>query len=617
MCSVVGYVGDKSSRAYVVEGLERLEYRGYDSAGFVCFDKKNGQLQFLKTTGGVDNLVAKMDKMSIDGTIGLGHTRWATHGTSTELNAHPHFNADRTISVVHNGIIENYVDLKEHLQNAGHLFYSDTDTEVIAHVIEDAYGSTQAPHTQLVPMMVATVLQLKGAYAFVALLQKSPDTLIAVRKSSPLCIGLGNGEMFVASDALAFADHTQQVLFLPDESFALVRKEGIELYDFSGNKLHQTIQTVDLCVDRCSKDDFEHYMLKEIYEQKRVIHDTVAYCRTMSRDTWARCGLDVAAISHLKQCTFLACGTSAHAAEIATSFFEQVALVRTDVALSSEFRHRHFFVQEHSLFCGVSQSGETADTLEALRMIHATTPTLAITNVSSSTMVRESHGFLLTQAKKEVAVASTKSFTAQVALLFWLAHRIAVQKNSSSEKVLRSAEHDLLVAAEVLENCMERYKLEIIQKHAPYYAQFKNFVFLGRSISYPFAKEAALKLKEIAYCFVDCYPAGELKHGPIALIDESVPVFIFSVLDEQVYRKITAAAQEVKARRGHLVIFAFEGQKELIDLADTVFIIPKVNALLAPLAMTGLMQLFCYHIAHVLGRPIDKPRNLAKSVTVE
>lgn len=614
MCSVVGYVGDKSSRAYVVEGLERLEYRGYDSAGFVCFDKKNGQLQYLKTTGGVENLVAKMDKMAIDGTIGLGHTRWATHGTSTELNAHPHFNADTTISVVHNGIIENYADLKEHFQGAGHLFYSDTDTEVIAHVLEDTYGITQA----LCPMVVATVHQLKGAYAFVALLQQYPDTLIAVRKSSPLCIGIGNGEMFVASDALAFADHTQQVLFLPDESFALVRKEGIELYDFSGKKLHQTIQTIDFCVDRCSKDDFEHYMLKEMYEQKRVIHDTVTYCRTMSQDTWSRCGLDGNVISDLKQCTFLACGTSAHAAEIATFFFEQIALVRADVALSSEFRHRHFFVDEHALYCGVSQSGETADTLEALRMIHTTVlPTLAITNVPSSTMVRESQGFLLTQAKKEVAVASTKSFTAQVALLFWLAHRVALQKNIISEKALRSAEQDMLVAAEILENCMERYKFEIMHQHAPYYAQFKNFVFLGRSISYPFAKEAALKLKEIAYCFVDCYPAGELKHGPIALIDESVPVFIFSVLDEQVYKKLTAAAQEVKARRGHLVVFAFEGQKELIDLADTVFIIPKVNPLLAPLAMTGLMQLFCYHIAHVLGRPIDKPRNLAKSVTVE
>jgi glucosamine--fructose-6-phosphate aminotransferase (isomerizing) len=614
MCSVVGYVGDKSSRFYVVEGLTRLEYRGYDSAGFVCFDKKNGQLQYLKATGGVENLVAKMDKMSIDGTIGLGHTRWATHGASTELNAHPHFNADKTISLVHNGIIENYADLKEQLQAAGHLFYSDTDTEVVAHVLEKEYGITQA----LCPMVVTTVHQLKGAYAFAALLQQHPETLIAVRKSSPLCIGIGEHEMFVASDAVAFADHVKKVLFLPDESFALIKKDSLELYDFSGKKIHQHIQALDACWDNCVKDGFEHFMLKEMYEQKRVLHDTVTYCRAMSQDTWSRCGLEKNIIVDLKHLTFLACGTSAHAAEIATFFFEQVALVQTSVALASEFRHKMLFVNPQTLFCGVSQSGETADTLEALRMMNGTNiPTLAVTNIASSTMVRESHGFLLTQAKKEVAVASTKSFTAQVGLLFWLAHRIALQKNLITEKELYAAEQDLLVVGEVLENCMERYKMEIAHQHAPYYAQFKNFVFLGRSVSFPFALEAALKLKEIAYCFVDCYPAGELKHGPIALIDDSVPVFIFSVLDEQVYKKITSAAQEVKARRGHLVVFAFEGQKELISLADTVFIIPKVNPLLAPLAMTGLMQLFMYHIAHVLGRPIDKPRNLAKSVTVE
>lgn len=614
MCSVVGYVGDKSSRLYVIEGLTRLEYRGYDSVGFVCFDKKNGQLQYLKTTGGVENLVAKMDKMSIDGTIGLGHTRWATHGASTELNAHPHFNADKTISLVHNGIIENYADLKEQLRLKGHLFYSDTDTEVIAHVLEEEYSITQA----LCKVVLATVHQLKGAYAFAALFQQYPDTLIAVRKSSPLCIGIGDGEMFVASDAVAFAGNAKQVLFLPDESIALIKKDSIELFDFSGQKLLQKITSLDVSWGNCTKEGFEHYMLKEMYEQKRVIHDTVAYCRTIGQQTWSLCGLDESVISELKSLTFLACGTSAHAAQIASFFFEQTALVSSTVELASEFRHRHFFVEENSLYCGVSQSGETADTLEALRMVHGSSiSTLAITNVSSSTMVREAHGFLLTQAKKEVAVASTKSFTAQVALLFWLAHRVALQKNLISEKALRAAEQDLLVVAEVLENSMERYKLEIVQRHAPYYAQFKNFIFLGRSISYPFACEAALKLKEIAYCFVDCYPAGELKHGPIALIDATVPVFIFSVLDEPVYKKLLSAAQEVKARRGHLVVFAFEGQKELIDLADTVFIISKVNPLLAPLAMTGLMQLFFYHIAHVLGRPIDKPRNLAKSVTVE
>ena len=615
MCSVVGYIGDKSSRSYVFEGLERLEYRGYDSAGFVCFDQKSHQFHYAKVIGGVENLIAKVNATPIDGTIGLGHTRWATHGVSTELNAHPHFNTDNTISVVHNGIIENYAELKEQLQRAGHLFYSDTDTEVIAHVLEEEYRTANS----LVGALVNSVAKLRGAYAFAALFQQQSDTMVVVRKSSPLCIGIGSREMFVASDVVAFLEHTNRVLFLPDESFALITKESVELFDFSGRKLPQDIQTVDVCMDRCGKDGFEHYMLKEIYEQKRVIHDTVTYCKTMDQQTWVRCGLDAAVIAQLKHIFFFACGTSAYAAEIATFFFEQVAMMQVSVAISSECRYRSFFVDTNTLYCALSQSGETADTLEMLRMVSGKldVPTLAITNIASSTIVREAQGFLLTQAKKEVAVASTKSFTAQMALLFWLAHRIALEKKVIDERALRTAEQDLLVAAEVLEDCMERYKIDIMHHHAPFYAQFKNFIFLGRHISYPFARECALKLKEVAYCFVDCYPAGELKHGPIALVDEQTPIFLFSVLDEQVYKKLIAAAQEVKARRGHLVVFAFEGQKELINLADRVFIIPKVHPLLAPLAMTGLVQLFVYHIAHVLGRPIDKPRNLAKSVTVE
>lgn len=615
MCSVVGYVGSKPSRSYVMQGLTRLEYRGYDSAGFACLDERDGHVRYVKTEGGIDNLVKKMGQNPIDGFIGIGHTRWATHGVSTEINAHPHFNTDKTISLVHNGIIENYAELKEQLKESGHVFYSDTDTEVIAHLLEEA----STVFKTLRPAASRLVKRLKGAFAFAALSQKYPDTLLAVRKSSPLCVGVGDDEMFIASDTAAFSDHTRRVIFLPNESFALIKKDSVELYDFAGKPLSIDVQEIDCGWANCGdKKGFEHFMLKEMYEQKRVVKETVEFCKSLSSNIWSHCGLENETILNLQRLIFFACGTSAHAAQIGSFFFEKLCLVRSTVALASEFRYQPLFVEQNSLYCALSQSGETADTLEAMRMVNELHfPTFAITNVPSSSMVREAQGFLLTQAKQEVAVASTKSFTAQVATLFWLAHRIALEKNLISEKNMKAAERDLLVAAEVFEDVMERYKFEIVQRHAPYYAQFDRFIFIGRHMSYPFAREAALKLKEIAYCFVDCYPAGELKHGPIALIDEKTPVVLFSVRDERVYAKLTAAAQEVKARSGHLIVFAFEGQKELIDLADTVFIIPKVHSLLGPLAMTGLMQLLVYHIAKVLNRPIDKPRNLAKSVTVE
>lgn len=614
MCSVVGYIGEKPSRSFVVSGLTRLEYRGYDSAGFACLDELTGQMRYVKTEGGIDKLLSRIDQQPIDGPIGIGHTRWATHGVATEVNAHPHFNTEKTVSLVHNGIIENFSELKAQLLSAGHSFYSETDTEIIAHVLGQACSSYSLLHESV----LATVQQLRGAYSFTALVQGHSDTLVVARKSSPLCIGIGDNEMFIASDIAAFSSYTKRVVFLPDESFALVKKDGFKLYDFSGKEISYQAQEVDAAWSSGGKDGFQHYMLKEIYEQKRVIRDTVEFCRTMHSSIWDHCGLDSSTVADLKRFVFFGCGTSAHAAQVGSYFFRKLCLTQATTELASEFRYAPLFVEEQTLYSVLSQSGETADTLEAMRLVNTlNVPTLAITNVPSSSMVREARGFLLTQAKQEVAVASTKSFTAQVATLFWLAHRVALEKNLISESELQAAERDLLVAGEVLEESIERYKFDIINKLAPFYATFKHFIFLGRDSSYPFAREAALKLKEISYCFVDCYPAGELKHGAIALIDETTPVVLFSVLDNLIYSKLLASAQEVKARSGHLVVFAFEGQDELIALADTAFIISRVNPLLASVAMTGLMQIFVYHIARVLERPIDKPRNLAKSVTVE
>ena len=378
------------------------------------------------------------------------------------------------------------------------------------------------------------------------------------------------------------------------------------------------IQEIDTSWIDNEKEGFEHFMLKEIYEQKCVIQKTVSSLQTKSNRIWHDLKLSSEHIKNLSSMTLIGCGTSWHAARISQFFFEEIAKIPTRVALASEFRYMSFFPDKKSIYVAITQSGETADTLEALRLVNShDLTTIGLTNVISSTVVREAGGIIVTQAGQEVAVASTKAFSTQIAALFWLAHRLAVEKGILQPDDMDKVCKDILVAAHVLENSIESYKTEIVNKLAPYYAQFKRFIFLGRHISYPFAMESALKLKEISYVFAQCYPAGELKHGPIALIDAETPIFLFSNLDPLVYQKLVSNAQEIKARKGHLVVFAFEGQHELEQLADQLFIINRVHPLLAPLAMTGLMQFFVYQVAKELGCPIDKPRNLAKSVTVE
>lgn len=614
MCSVVGYIGKNLSKSFILEGLSRLEYRGYDSAGFACLSPEDCHLVYLKSQGLLKNLIDQSNKSAFDGYSGIGHTRWATHGPATMHNAHPQFDCDKTISVVHNGIIENHLELKEELTRAGHIFSSDTDTEVIAHGLEELLATTNT----VKDAALALVKKLEGAYAFAAIMQEFPDHIIAVRKRSPLCIGIGDGEMFVASDQLAFAGKTKKVVFLPDQTIALVQKTGFELYSFDGKALVPEVQELTVDWTDTEKQGHEHFMLKEIYEQRTAIYGTIKYYKTLSASLYKQMGVTSEQLKSLKSLCLIGCGTSWHAARIAQFFFEQVCRIPTRAVLASEFRYMPFFHETDSLYIAISQSGETADTLEALRLVgQSTEATVALTNVPSSTLVREAGGFVLTQAGPEIAVASTKAFSTQVALLYYLAHRIAHEKGLISARKVSGAENDVLVAAEILESCVEQYKKEIIQHLAPRYAQYKKSIFLGRHISYPFAMEAALKLKEISYMFAQCYPAGELKHGPIALIDEETPIFMFSVLDPLIYQKLVTNAQEVKARNGHLVVFAFEGQHELIALANYAFVLPRVAPLLAPLAMTGLMQFFVYAIAKHLGRPIDKPRNLAKSVTVE
>ena len=614
MCSVVGYIGKNYSRSFIMQGLARLEYRGYDSAGFACLHPGDSRVMYTKAEGGVSNLLKNFDSSPIDGHVGLGHTRWSTHGGISTDNAHPHFDCERKISIVHNGIIENHRELRAQLEREGHTFYSETDTEIIAHLLESLFKRHDNPNNAVIEL----VNTLEGAYAFAIIMSDYPDKMIVARKRSPLCIGSGEDEMFVASDLLAFADKTSKVLFLPDECFAFVQKNGVEVFDFAGKKLSLNFQIVEVPQAGDLKNGYEHYMLKEIYDQKKVIKDTVHKYRAQSASIWQQMGLSVPQIKCLKSISLVGCGTSWHAGLVAQYFFEAIADIKVEVELASEMRYQTFFPDPYSIAIAISQSGETADTLEALRFVKKhDMHTVSLVNVPSSTMVRETDGYIPLYAGPEVAVASTKAFTAQVAALYWLANAMAYERGKIDNRALKAAEDELLVVAEILENSIEQYKREITETLAPQYAQYTNALFIGRHITYPFAKEASLKLKEISYMFTDSYPAGELKHGPLALVDENMPVFVFSVLDKELYPKLLTNAQEVKARKGHLVAFAFEGQTELIELADTVFIIPEVNPLLGPLAMTGLMQFFVYSIAKELGRPIDKPRNLAKSVTVE
>jgi glutamine---fructose-6-phosphate transaminase (isomerizing) len=626
MCGIAAYVGKKQCREFVMEGLSRLEYRGYDSAGLVCIDSKHGHFAFHKAKGRLSELEKKLNNCSNDGFIGMGHTRWATHGVANEDNAHPHFDCGKKIALVHNGIIENFENIRKKLIESGHDFCSDTDTETVVHYFE----SILPLHKNLKQAVVALVKHLKGAYTFVFLMEEHPEQLLVVRRRSPVAIGLGEDEMFVASDPLVFSDKTQKAVFLPDESFAIVKRDQMELYDFSGKSLPINVKDVDVRFMHVGKQGFDHYMLKEIYEQKQSIDRTIRFYKSLggrehletanvSEDMiWEQLGLDSSKIKSLRSINLVAAGTSWHSARIAQFFFESVCHIPTKVYLASEFRYMPLFAEEDSFFIGVSQSGETADTLEALRYVNdAKIHTVALTNVAASTMVRECDGFLLMQAGPEISVCSTKAFSAQLASLYWLAHRIALEKKLIDAKKMNECESDLLVAAEILESTIETYKQEIIEKLAKKYSKFDRFIFLGRHISYPFALEAALKLKEISYIFAQCYPSGELKHGPIALIDQNTPIVMFSSLDELIYQKTVSNAQEVKARMGHLLSFVFEGQHELISISDYSFVIPRVKPLLGPLAMTGLMQFLVYEITRTLGLPIDKPRNLAKSVTVE
>ncbi len=436
MCSVFGYIGKQYSRRLVMEGLSKLEYRGYDSAGFACLDTENHRLAYVKATGDLNQLKNKIEQQPIDGFISIGHTRWATHGGSAVENAHPHFDCEKNIALIHNGIIENHHELRQALLQQGHVFHSQTDTEVAAHVLERAI----AAHGLSAQVLASVFTQLEGAYAFVAILQNYADTMIVARKRSPLCLGVGHDEFFVSSDPLAFIDKTKEVLFMPDESFALISPRGIELYTFAGVPVPPVVTSLSISTQEYDKQQHQHFMLKEIYEQKRAIQDTLAHLKSLEGDLlWQQLGISAEYAAQLQKISLIGCGTSWYAGRIAQFFFEQVSKVPTQVSVASEFRHMPFFAHERGLCIAITQSGETADTLEAIRLVRSCgMKTVGLTNAPSSSIIRETDGQIITKAGPEVAVASTKAFVTQLTVLYWLSHRVALSKGLiSAESISR------------------------------------------------------------------------------------------------------------------------------------------------------------------------------------
>lgn len=612
MCSVVGAIDSQSSKQAVLAGLSRLEYRGYDSAGYATVHPSSDKATVAKVVGSVAQLTDVLQAYQQEEFIGIGHTRWSTHGASTITNAHPHTDCSGKLALVHNGIIENSDQLRTGLIERGHGIKSETDSELIVHLLEDAL--IQYPENPL-KALSAVASCLEGAFACLILSAAYPDTLFWMRSKSPLCVALAQGNAYIASDPVAFENFCDSICYLPEKTVGQLTSKELTIVTLSGEPV------IALWEERiCSTispevpHGYVHEMLKEIFEQKIVITETI---KTLFADK--NTGNLLSFLKSMKRLGIIGCGTSYHAGLMGKFFFESIAKIPVTVQIASEFLYSPFLVNQSDMYLGISQSGETADTLESIRRIRQENIfTLALTNTYNSSLARETSAALYTQAGVERAVASTKAFSTQIAALYWLAHEAAYVQGSISSMQHGTVFADLCNSAVLLEDAITYNKESIDLILAPLYAQYTRAIFLGRQNGYALALEAALKLKEISYIFAQAYPAGELKHGPLALIDASVPVFIFSSQDPILYRKLLSNAHEIKARGGHICAILFDGQDELAALADTHIYIPKFSAvLLESLAMTGVMQYLCYAIARELKRPIDKPRNLAKSVTVE
>jgi glutamine---fructose-6-phosphate transaminase (isomerizing) len=624
MCGIVGYVGKKSVVPIIIEGLRRLEYRGYDSAGIAVAGNGNG-LQLRRAEGKLRNLEEAIRLNPLDGTYGIGHTRWATHGRPTEENAHPHRDCTGKIVVVHNGIVENYLSLKKRLIEEGHKFATETDTEIIAHLIEKYSGnSARGDHRSLEDAVRQTVKQLTGVFALAVISTDEPNKIVAARNGPPAVIGLGNDEYFVASDVTAILYHTRDIFFLADGDMAIVTADGVQLTDFDGKPVVRQVQHVLWDPILAEKGGFKHFMLKEIYEQPRAVRDTTL--GRVSQET-GHIFLDQMEISEAEfraagKINIIACGTSWHAGQAGKFMIETLARVPVEVDYASEWRYRNPIVDPQTITLVISQSGETADTIAAQREAKARgSKTLAICNVVGSMITREAQGTIYTHAGPEIGVASTKAFTGQLTALYIFAMYLGQVRGVMSAEQAQAAMLELTRIPAKLETILTHD--EACDELAKRYQKVRDFLFLGRGIHYPIALEGALKLKEISYIHAEGYPAGEMKHGPNALIDENLPVVMIATRDVNNpgsalrYEKTISNLKEVKARSGVVIALATEGDEEIKESADHILYVPAAPEELSPILEIVPLQLLAYHIAVRRGCDVDQPRNLAKSVTVE
>ncbi|MFO8087921.1 MAG: glutamine--fructose-6-phosphate transaminase (isomerizing) [Bacteroidales bacterium] len=612
MCGIVGYIGEKQAYPILINGLYRLEYRGYDSAGLSVV---NDSLKLYKTKGKVADLEKFVKGKDVTGHIGIAHTRWATHGEPNDVNAHPHYSPSGKMAIIHNGIIENYASLKKELVNRGYQFISDTDTEVLIHLIEDIKINEKV---DLVKALQIALSQVIGAYAIAVISEEEPNRLIAARKGSPLVVGIGDQDFYLASDATPIIEHTKDVVYIDDEEIAvMIPGEELKILTITNQAKTPYVQKLQMSLSALEKGGFSHFMLKEIYEQPRSIRDSMRGRISVNKDIVSLGGIKdyEDKLLHAKRIIIIACGTSWHAGLVGEYLIEALARIPVEVEYASEFRYRQPVIYEDDVVIAISQSGETADTIAAINLAREKGATiLGICNVVGSTIARITDAGSFTHAGPEIGVASTKAFTAQVTILIQLALMLAKRKGS----ITKTRFHDLVFQlSQIPDKVEEALKSdELVQEISRKYMHSKNALYLGRGVNYPVALEGALKLKEISYIHAEGYPAAEMKHGPIALIDEEMPVVVIAT-KFGTYDKVISNIQEVKARKGKIIAIVTQGDTAVREMADYVIEVPETDEMLVPLVATIPLQLLSYYIAVLRGCNVDQPRNLAKSVTVE
>lgn len=612
MCGIVGYIGNREAYPVILKGLKRLEYRGYDSSG-VALKNENG-LKLYKKKGKVAELEESVIGTDLHANIGIGHTRWATHGEPSDRNAHPHLSNNKKLAMIHNGIIENYAPIKQELINKGYIFHSDTDTEVLLNFIEDIQKNNECTLEEALRIALKRIV---GAYCILLISEDEPDTIIAARKGSPLVIGIGKGEHFLASDASPIIEYTKEVVYVNDYEIAIVKPDELILKNLGNEKQTPFITKLDMELAAIEKGGYDHFMIKEIHEQPDTIHDCLRGRLLPENGQIIMSGIEnnLDALVNAQRIVMVACGTSWHAGLIAEYMIEELCRIPVEVEYASEFRYRNPIINKGDVIVAISQSGETADTLVALeRAKEQGAFIFGVVNVVGSSIARISHAGAYTHAGHEIGVASTKAFTGQLAVLSMMALKIAYAKKTITKERYQQLLNDLYAVPEKVKEILK--DTSNIKAIAEKYKDAKDFLFLGRGYNFPVALEGALKLKEISYIHAEGYPAAEMKHGPIALVDENLPV-VFVATKDSYYEKIVSNVQEIKARKGQVIAVATEGDTVIPGMANDVMFVPDTDEVIAPLLSTIPLQLLSYYVGIAKGIDVDKPRNLAKSVTVE